>query len=177
MKKNDLVVILYFVIWAVISRLIPHPWNLTAIGGLSLFLGKFSSNKKSALIVLFLALFLSDALLNISGEGFHQTMIYVYLGFSLPIFLSRLAQGFFSTVGVVLTSAIGFFLISNFGVWISQDLYSHNLQGLLDCYAMAIPFFKYRPLADLVYYYVFTYLFSAFQSKIVYSLDRKKLQS
>jgi len=38
-------------------------------------------------------------------------------------------------------SSILFFIITNFGVWISGG-YSYSLEGLIICYTMAIPFFK-----------------------------------
>ena len=35
-----------------------------------------------------------------------------------------------------------FFVISNFGVWFLGNLYTPDLNGLINCYILAIPFFK-----------------------------------
>ena len=51
-----------------------------------------------------------------------------------------------------------FFLISNFGVWILG--YPKNLEGLLLCYTMAIPFFGYSIAGDLFFGYLFKFSFS-----------------
>ena len=40
-----------------------------------------------------------------------------------------------------LFSSTKFFIISNFGVWVGSSFYEQNLQGLINCYIMAIPFF------------------------------------
>ena len=58
----------------------------------------------------------------------------------------------FSTVlgGTVLASIL-FFLTTNLAVWAFGTMYSHNLTGLMECYAMAVPFFKNSLLGDLFY--------------------------
>ena len=37
--------------------------------------------------------------------------------------------------------AVLFFLVSNFGVWLTQELYPHSAAGLAACYVAALPFF------------------------------------
>lgn len=44
-----------------------------------------------------------------------------------------------------------FFIYTNFGVWVLWNMYPHNLQGLFECYIMAIPFFKNNLVSDLIF--------------------------
>jgi hypothetical protein len=53
-----------------------------------------------------------------------------------------------------------FFLITNFGVWISGTMYTFDLQGLITCYVMALPFFKGTLLGFICYS---TFLFGALE--------------
>ena len=47
-----------------------------------------------------------------------------------------------------------FFLISNFGVWISGNLYPLTFEGLISCYAAAIPFFRSTLASNLLFSYI-----------------------
>ncbi len=44
-------------------------------------------------------------------------------------------------IGGVLASTTGFFLVSNFAVWMG-GMYSHSLSGLMQCYTLALPFYR-----------------------------------
>ena len=57
--------------------------------------------------------------------------------------LSRLFPSF---VGAVI-----FFIISNFGVWFTGILYQHSLEGLIQCYIMALPFFTNTLLSTIIF--------------------------
>jgi hypothetical protein len=54
-------------------------------------------------------------------------------------------------VGASLASATSFFLVSNFAVWAFGDMYARNFAGLVECYTMAIPFFRGTFASDLIY--------------------------
>ena len=50
----------------------------------------------------------------------------------------------FNIKSVLATSLISpslFFLISNFGVWLTGSMYALNTKGLIACYVAGIPFF------------------------------------
>jgi len=55
-----------------------------------------------------------------------------------------------NVTGSSLSSAVLFFLITNFGVWIS-GWYPYTLKGLSDCFIMGIPFFRATLLSTVVY--------------------------
>lgn len=134
---------------AAFSRLIPHPWNFTAVGAMALFGGAFLPSKKQSLMIPLAALFLSDLVL-----GFHSTMVYVYLGFAATVFMGwsmRQNRSVFRLGTLSLVSSAVFFLVTNFGVWMEGGFYSQNLQGLVNCYLAAIPFFDNQIFGDLFY--------------------------
>jgi hypothetical protein len=52
--------------------------------------------------------------------------------------------------GMGILSSMIFFIWTNFGVWIEWNMYAHTWQGLMQCYLMALPFFKMNLLGNLV---------------------------
>ena len=44
-----------------------------------------------------------------------------------------------------------FFIISNFGVWLTGSLYQQSLEGLIQCYIMALPFFTNTLLSTIIF--------------------------
>jgi hypothetical protein len=44
-----------------------------------------------------------------------------------------------------------FFVITNFGVWSSGTMYTMDLQGLITCYVMALPFYEGTLLGFICY--------------------------
>lgn len=50
-----------------------------------------------------------------------------------------------------LASSLAFFLVTNFGCWFLFDHYAKTWTGLLECYTMAVPFFRYTVAGDLFF--------------------------
>ncbi len=63
-------------------------------------------------------------------------------------------------VSASLTASVLFFVVSNFGVWFSTEMYPKDMTGLMTCYTAGIPFFKNTLLGDFVYCGV---MFGAFE--------------
>jgi hypothetical protein len=169
MYGSRFLAILGFIIIGVTSRLIPHPPNFTAINAIALFSAFYQGNLWFSLATVTSTLFFSDAIL-----GFHSTMPFVYLGFALTILLGYQFRSNLSTgriVPVSLASSLLFFLVSNFGVWMSGFLYPKTFHGLGLCYLAAIPFLGNQILSDLVYCGLLSACFifgkSVFQRKIM----------
>ena len=138
-------------------RLIPHPPNFTPIFAISVFAGiKFKNNLFSYLVPVF-AMLVSDAII-----GFHSGMIIIYSAIVLSAFISRR----FNTINTsVLGSCILFYLITNFQVWVMSSSYPKSLNGILECYTLAIPFLGMTLLSTFFYSYVLFYGYS-FLSKL-----------
>ena len=105
------------------SRFIPHPPNFTPIIAMSLFSGVYFSNKNIAVIVVLLAMFISDAII-----GFHSLMIWVYASFVIITFMGSLVKPKIKNLGfATIGSSLFFFLVTNFGVWFSGTFYPKSL--------------------------------------------------
>src|SRR4029079_153164 len=79
-KKYFIVALL--IMLAVITRLVDHPFNFTAIGALALFSGSVIQNKKLAFLVRIAAMLIGDSIL-----GFHSSMIPVYICFVATVWI------------------------------------------------------------------------------------------
>ncbi len=143
---------------AALSRLLPHPLNFAPISALALFGGVYL-DKKHTFIVPLAAMLVSDYFL-----GFYSGMVWVYGSFALIGCIGlwlRNHRGVGTTAAATLTSSIVFFIVTNFGVWISRQVsYTNDLAGLLLCYEAAIPFFKNTLLGDAAYV---TAMFGAYE--------------
>jgi NADH:ubiquinone oxidoreductase subunit 4 (subunit M) len=82
--------------------------------------------------------------------------LYTLLG-SILILIALAGMKFLHKITIprVLGSAVGasviFFIVSNFGVWLTSPMYPLNLGGLAACYTAAIPFFHNTLAGDIVY--------------------------
>ncbi|MGH8119316.1 MAG: DUF6580 family putative transport protein, partial [Gammaproteobacteria bacterium] len=89
--------------------------------------------------------------------GFYPpvAMLFVYTGFILCAFLGhallREQRTLLRWGSSVLAGAVLFFILSNLGDWLTGLNYPMTWQGLLECYTMAIPFFRNTLSGDLFY--------------------------
>jgi len=148
-NKTRSIVLGGMILAAAASRLIPHPANFTPIAALALFGGASLVDNRAAFIVTLAGLFLSDLVL-----GFFAITPVVYGSFALIICLGfwvRRRQTVWRIAVAVPASAVLFFILTNFGVWVLGTLYPKTLIGLTECYVAAIPFFRNTLLSDLFY--------------------------
>ena len=136
------IIISSFILMAFLFRLIPHIPNVTPITAVALFSGVYFTNKKYAFIIPMVAMFLSDLIL-----GFSSISLFVYAAFILVGYIGIASKKM--SVKTILLSSISFFIITNFGVWLSW--YPKSLNGLLECYTLAIPFFRNSLIGDFVF--------------------------
>ena len=147
---------------AAVSRLFPHIPNFTPIAAMALFGGVYFSDKRLAFVIPLIAMFLSDAAMQlIYGWGFHNTMIYVYIGFILTSAIGMIVRRNVTILSVAagsITASILFFIITNFGVWATSG-FTMGIAGLNATYIMGIPFFAPTLAGDLFFNSI---LFGAF---------------
>ena len=136
-------------IGAIAVRLLPHPANLTPLGATAIFGGTKLARPWNYLAPL-LILFVTDLFL-----GFHATMPYVYGSFILTVYI---AEKFLTKavtakrlIALATANALIFFLVTNFGVWLEGRLYPPTVAGLVESYAMGLPFLRNMLLGDLGY--------------------------
>jgi len=173
----------------IILRLLPHFPNFTPIGAMALFGGAYLPKKYSMPFII-ATLILSDYLLLyinpfssrwINLETFyppsaliHSTTIFVYGSVLINLIIGKLFLSNLSInrlIGVPLLSSLQFFLITNLGVWVT-GMYSRGIEGLLQSYIMALPFFKFTILGDLFYVILF---FGAYEIALRIQLNKQHL--
>ena len=155
-EKPESKLIVTFAVLAVVvamARLVPYPYrpfNFAPVGALGLFAGAYAKTKWSWAFPL-AALLIADLFI-----GFYSpvAMLAVYGGFAVAgligrRFLRKSAAA--PRIGLcAIGSATAFFVISNFGVWLAGG-YPRSIVGIIECYALAIPFFRNTLAGDLFF--------------------------
>lgn len=137
-----------------LSRVIGLPANVSPLGSAGFF---------GLSPVLFAAVILA---FDYFVGGFYQGMLWTYAGFALyPLFgwLSRKSVRW--QILALPLASFGFFLLSNFGVFLAW--YEQSWQGFLTCYALALPFYTRTLLGDLVFGYGYLAIRSWFKRRQV----------
>jgi len=132
-----------------IIQLLP---NFAPIGALALFSGVYL-RKKYALVIPLVAMVVSDIFI-----GWHNLVLFTWGSFALICVIGwwvRKRKNIFTIIGGSLTGSILFFLITNLAVWAFTPLYTKTAVGLVQCFTMAIPFFRNTILGDLFFVGVF----------------------
>lgn len=151
-------------VFSALFRLLPHPPNFAPLGAATVMAGRSLSAPRAALLLL-ASLLVSDlALARLHGYAFMSSVTpFVYGGFALQLMLGRwLRQRRSGAFAAAALGAPSFFLLSNFGVWLSGT-YGLHAAGLVACYAAALPFFPATLLGDLLWVGAFSALQKAFQ--------------
>jgi Family of unknown function (DUF6580) len=133
-----------------LGRLLP---NVTAVGALALYSG---SRLKPWIAWLppIAVMAVTDLFLNraMGYEASYPTYACFVLDVLLGWWLIRKVT-VLRVAGAALLSAVAFFLVTNFMVWMnpSEVTYPKTLAGLLECYTAAIPFFRYTLAGNLAF--------------------------
>lgn len=136
------------ILGAAITRLLPHPPNVTPLAGMAL-VGAAYLDKRFAFAIPLVALLVSDIYI-----GFHSVMPFTYGSFLLialiGLWLRRNKKPVY-LAAASLASSIIFFIVTNFGVWVVQNsMYPKTIEGLAACYLAAVPFFRNTVIGDLL---------------------------
>ena len=138
-------VLIGFIVAAALSRLIPHPPNLTPVGAMALFGGAYFGSRATAIAVPLTAMLLSDLVLAAThgwALGWMTVVIYGCIAVSVWLGIRLRSRVNVSTVATnSLLSALIFFIVTNLAVWAHGSFYPMDLSGLLACYVAALPFF------------------------------------
>ena len=156
----------FFIIAAVLLRLLPHIPNFAPITAIALFGGAYLS-RRVAIILPLAIMILSDYLLLYFSNNtfnfeklisplalFHKTTFFVYFSFLISsligIYLSK-RKTFLNIALGSLIASLQFFVVTNFGVWAATTMYPKTAAGLMQSYIMAVPFFRATLVGDLFY--------------------------
>ena len=128
-------------------RLLPHPPNVTPVGAMAIFAGAMFVDRRVAMLAPLVVLGASDLVI-----GEHWLMPVVYGSMLISVLIGRLiaTSRFFGHVAVAtFVGATQFFIITNLACWWS--FYPHSLEGLADCFTLAIPFFQNSLAGDALF--------------------------
>lgn len=132
----------------IFSRLIVHSWNFTPVIALALFGGVYLK-KKQAMILPLILFAATDLIL-----GFHEAMVFTWgsvLAIAVIGLWVRDRKNVSTVLGGGLASAVLFFVVTNFGVWLVTGMYPYTWVGLSECFVLAVPFFRGTLLGTVVY--------------------------
>jgi hypothetical protein len=139
-KKNLIIAIIMLA--AVLTRLVPHLPNFTPVTAIALFGGLYISNRILAYALPLVIMFISDIFL-----GFSSITLFVYAGFMLVTLIGTLRKK--PNILTIFMGSLSFFIVTNFGVWLLG--YPKTWTGLVECYTLALPFFRNSLLGDFFY--------------------------
>ena len=148
------------------SRLIPHPPNFTPIIAMAVMSSFFFRNVYLSLATLFISMLLADAFI-----GFYNNMLFVYFSLlliTIIFFKINYKINYKNLFIFAFSGTLIFYLISNFGVWATGNLYEKNINGLINCYFLAIPFFKNSIISTIIFSYT-TFFAKNYIEKKIYS--------
>ena len=157
---NKYIFLISIISFAVLSRFLPHPPNFTPVAAIALLSCKGFNNRWIAIIIPMIIMFISDLVL-----GLHGSIPFVYGAFILISLFGSFVKKI--NIGVVLSSSVIFFLVSNFGVWFLY--YPSTFTDLVTCYTLAIPFFLNTILGDLFFSALMIYSFYYMQKRQIIS--------
>jgi len=176
LNKTTIWYLVILIIVAAVYRVTPlREYGFAPHIAMALFGGAVIKDRKWAFALPLFSMFVSDALYEIlyqngmsSIQGFYSGQWLNYL-----VFASVVVVGFFmkriTIVNIFIYSLIAptwFFLLSNFTVWLGAKTIPQTWAGLMETFALGVPFYRQSIFA--------TILFSAVFFGAYYLLNRKK---
>lgn len=182
-NKKDFILVLLIIFLGIYYRLIPHEPNFSPLIAITVFSGFILTQKINrflAFLIPLIILFSSDIFL-----GFYSSFIFVYLAFLISTISSFvyyelmkssdfLKKDWANIINSNISSLINnfiFFIISNFGVWLTGKMYPKSWQGLIECYIMAIPFLKNSIISSIIFTTLISIIYHSIERKIPITKD------
>tara|TARA_Y200000002_G_scaffold165385_1_gene136388 strand:- start:45 stop:563 length:519 start_codon:yes stop_codon:yes gene_type:complete len=127
-----------------IFRIIPHPPNFTPVIALSLYLPIIFGLWSLPFCILGFAI--TDYFV-----GFHSLLIWTWGSLVLVGLISKFSKNIINRLTLAFLGSLIFFALSNLGVWLAGSYYEPNIEGLITCYIMAIPFFTNTLISTMIF--------------------------
>ena len=148
--RTNLLLILSAFVFIIVFRYLPHSPNFTPVLALTLYASMHFGLRASPFVIMAFAL--SDFFI-----GFHHLLIFTWGSLALISIIGMFGKSFLSRLSLLFLSSIIFFVCSNFGVWLFSEFYTKDLEGLLQCYVLAIPFFTNNIISTFVFVMLFEF--------------------
>ena len=141
-----------------ISRFVPHPPNFTSLIALSFYIPALFGRKYIPAIIISFAV--TDLII-----GFHAVTFFTWGSVLLIGSISNyFSNAMLKRLSGALFGAVIFFVVTNFGVWIS-GMYGYTLNGFITCYTLAIPFFAYSVISTFMFSFLIEIIYKGYQFK------------
>ena len=161
---NIKVILICAIIFLVsLTRIFPHPPNFTPILALAIFGGAYLPNRITAISLPIISMFISDLII-----GFHSQIFSIYATIILLSILGHLmkTKNFKNFAITGFTGSLIFFIITNFSVWLGGSLYPLTIDGIIQCYIMAIPFFHNTLISTMLFLTILFFGYTFAEKKI-----------
>ena len=150
LKNEKAIIIVILIVFGVSYRILDYPPNFTPIVAIAMFGSYYFRG------YLFFLLPISIMLVSDFFIGFYEwkIMLSIYLSIALISFFGLMIRKKYSVSNIVQWSFLAslvFFVISNTAVWLFTSWYPSSLSGLLECFYLAIPFFKNTLAGDMFF--------------------------
>jgi hypothetical protein len=173
MKKNILNAIPFGVIIVVciIMRLTQWPHNnFIPVGALALLSGIYIRSRWGILLTLVLMV-ATDFII-----GLHSLILFTWGSYLLIGAIGwwvRSRMNVWKVCAGTLFGSVTFFIVTNFAVWAFTPMYERSVAGLVQCFYMAVPFFRNTLSGDIFFIVAFFGLREAV--RLIITLKQKKL--
>ncbi|MEI6850342.1 MAG: DUF6580 family putative transport protein [Candidatus Saccharibacteria bacterium] len=137
--------------WRIINNKYQVAPNLEIITAVSV-IAAISVGWRAALIVPVTSMVISDVLIGNSSIFMFTWGAFAIIGLGatfLRRFNKKPKSQILYSFGFAVVSSFTFFVITNFGVWL-QGWYPATITGLIDCFVMAVPFYRTMLIGNLI---------------------------
>jgi hypothetical protein len=167
--------LLLIIFVGIVSRLIPHPPNMTPLISLAI-MTHLRLNRWYAVGAMLIILLVSDSLLSLIFQypALSHWSYFTYSGFLFTSFLFSYQKNtrFHYLLGSALVGTLIFWIWTNFGVWLTSGLYDKTATGLGICYFMALPFLRNAIIGSIIWMFVYYFALHAFFKKPLREITR-----
>ena len=133
---NKIFYLIFFGLVLAMSRIIPHPPNFTPILASAIMAPMLIKDRWFGMFIPVLAMFIADMII-----GFHPYQLVIYLTIMTISMIAPMQRSIAWLSVLAVGSSVWFFITTNFAVWVAWDYYPKTINGLIECYTLAIPFF------------------------------------
>ena len=143
------------VIWRMINWNYSIAPNLEIVSASALVAAVFLS-RRAAIVVPLTIMAISDILIGNSMILIFTWSAFAFIGLAglvMRPYKAAPAKLMVASVGAAIGGSVFFFLYTNFGVWLQGDgvTYAKTWAGLMQCYAMGLPFYRTMILGNVVF--------------------------
>jgi len=166
--KTKIIISIILVSLGVACRLLPHAWNFAPVAAIALFAG-FYLGRNYAIGLPIITMLLGDIFIGFYEWPMMLTVYACYAAVGLLGVFIRKHKSLETVAASSIIASVLFFLATNWAVWQFSPWYAKNVQGLIECYTLALPFFRNTLLSDLFYVGV---LFGAYELVVFLAKQR-----